>query len=687
VDLRSDADRLLQHLTADPDAQFRDGQWEAIEALVERRGRALVVQRTGWGKSAVYFIATRLLRDRGAGPTVLISPLLALMRNQILMAERAGVRARTINSGNREEWDAIESEIRANTVDLLLISPERLNNVRFREEMLGELVRTVGLLVVDEAHCISDWGHDFRPDYRRIGRILQSLPRGVPLLCTTATANDRVVADIREQLGEDLEIIRGTLDRESLALAVVDLPEQSRRLAWLATVIPEFAGSGIVYCLTVADTERVADWLRTCGIDARAYSGATEPDVRLELEDALLANSIKVLVATSALGMGFDKPDLAFVIHYQSPGSPVAYYQQVGRAGRALDDAPAILLRGREDREIQDYFIHTAFPPKQQAEEIVGLLAASDVPVSVARIEVGVNTRRSRLQSMLKVLEVDGAVDSVKGGWQRTSDPWTYPSERIEAVTAQRRVEQRAMNDYASSTECRMTFIRAQLDDHAAQPCGRCDNDTTHRWDIELDERLVVAAVAHLRAGALTIEPRRQWPTGHEELKGKIDAELQLETGRALSIANDGGWGGLVARAKDQDGRCADELVDAAAALVRAWAPDPAPAWVTCIPSTSAPGLVVDFARRLADALRLPFHASLQRVEPRLPQREMENSFQQLRNADGAFEVVPSVPSTPVLLVDDTVDSRWTLTTVGVALREAGAGPVYPFVLALALSD
>jgi ATP-dependent DNA helicase RecQ len=702
ADLRLAADLLLQRLTGDPSVHFREGQWEAISGLIERRGRVLVVQRTGWGKSAVYFVATRLLRDQGAGPTVLVSPLLALMRNQLMMAERAGVRAATINSGNRDEWEQIEAEVQAGRVDLLLISPERLNNLRFRNEVLPDLVKSVGLLVVDEAHCISDWGHDFRPDYRRIARVLQLLPRGVPLLCTTATANDRVVADIREQLGDDVEIIRGPLDRESLALSSLDVPDQAERLAWLATVVPQLPGSGIVYCLTIADTDRVASWLRSEGIDARAYSGQSEHDNRLELEQALLDNSVKVVVATSALGMGFDKPDLAFVVHYQSPGSPIAYYQQVGRAGRALDQAFGILLRGHEDRQIQDYFIRVAFPAREQAEGVIALLDARGGPVSVQQIEREVNERRSRIEGMLKVLEVDGAVERAEGGWCRTRAPWAYDGERVERVTELRRDEQRAMRDYGATTECRMLFLRAQLDDAGGAPCGRCDNCTGIRWDVALDPGLVAAARAHLGRQVLTIEPRRMWPSGFPEHKGKIAADCQLQVGRALCVAGDGGWGRAIARTRRDGQPLSDELVAAAAALVRSWAPDPSPEWLTYIPaspasplsssssslsSSSSRDLLRDFSYRLAAALGLELREVLRRTRVGRPQREMANSAQQFANALGAFEVLGPIPSTPVLLVDDTVDSRWTLTTVGTALLDAGSGPVYPFALAQSTSD
>ena len=662
-------------------AAFRPGQLEAIRAIASERRRALVVQRTGWGKSAVYFIATRMLRDQGAGPTLLVSPLLALMRNQIQMAARIGIRAETINSSNPEAWDGVHLALEADQLDLLLISPERFANEDFRRDVLPLMTKRSGLLVIDEAHCISDWGHDFRPDYRQLVRVIDLLPEGVPVLCTTATANDRVIADIAEQLGADLLTLRGPLDRESLALSVVDLPSAADRMAWLAAVIPTLPGSGIVYALTIADTQRVAGFLRSRGIDAEAYSGETAAEERPSLEEALLANELKVLVATSALGMGFDKPDLGFVIHYQSPGSPIAYYQQVGRAGRALQHAPAVLMRGREDRDIQDFFIATAFPPREQAEAIVDVVAERG-PVTVATIESAVNVKRSRLTTMLKVLEVEGAVSRQGGRWTRTSQAWSYEEDRVRRVTQERRDEQRAMDAYAAHTGCLMEFLRRQLDDPGAQACGRCANCTGDRWDVAPPSELADAARTYLRGQILAIEPRRQWPAGLQEPKGRIPAELQAAEGRALSGSGDGELGSLVAAsARAEDPWFTDELVAASARMIRgAWGPEVT--WVTCVPSFRHVDLVPSFAARLAAALELPFLEAVRKVRENEPQKATFNSAQQLRNVWRAFAVAGPVPDGPVLLVDDTVDSRWTLIVVAAALREAGSGPVVPFVLA-----
>jgi ATP-dependent DNA helicase RecQ len=676
----------LLHAIAGPDASFHPGQLEAIDAVVDERRRVLLVQRTGWGKSAVYFIATRLLRDAGAGPTILVSPLLALMRNQILMAERAGVRARTINSENRDDWEQIHEAIERDEVDLLLVSPERFNNPAFRADVLPTVAARSGLLVIDEAHCISDWGHDFRPDYRRLVRVLELLPPGVPVLCTTATANDRVIEDVQAQLGAELTTLRGPLARESLALQMLETSPQPERLAWLAQVVPSLEGSGVIYVLTIADTHRVASFLRTQGIDAHAYSGETDPERRLELEDALIANDVKALVATSALGMGFDKPDLGFVIHYQSSGSAIAYYQQVGRAGRALPHAPAVLLRGTEDRDIQDYFIRSAFPSRVKAEEALGLLEEAGGPVSENELLAAVNVGHMRLRNMLKILEVEGAIERAGSKWRRTGAAWSYDEERQVRVTEVRRAEQAAMEEYGRTGKCLMEFLLQQLDDPGAEPCGRCQVCTGSSPEVSLDPALVAKAREHLRWAELLIEPRLQWPSGMAEPKGRIPEELRLQAGRALSVLNDGGWGGLVRKGLDA-GEFSDATVTAAAELVgKRWRPDPAPTWVTCVPSSGV-SLVPGFAERLAAGLGLPFRPAVVKTRETKPQMELQNSHQQFRNVWGAFAVEGAPTGEPVLLVDDLVDSRWTLTVVAAALLDAGSGPVSPFVLAKSVSD
>ena len=675
--LAGEALGLLRRLTGDPGAEFRPNQLEAIERLVGRRERVLLVQRTGWGKSAVYFIATRMLRDRGSGPTLLVSPLLALMRNQIEAAQRMDVRAETINSANREDWNQVLEQLDRDAVDLLLISPERLANPDFRSEVLPGIGRRSGLLVVDEAHCISDWGHDFRPDYRRITRVLGLLPAGVPVLCCTATANDRVVEDVVAQLGSGLTPLRGPLPRAGLRLHVLRIPSQAERLTWLAHLLQHLDGTGIVYCLTIADTERVASWLRSVGISAVAYSGATDPDVRIATEQALLADDVKVVVATSALGMGFDKPNLAFVVHYQSPGSPIAYYQQVGRAGRALRESWGVLLGGTEDADIQDFFIRTAFPSADLAVRVVGLLERMAVPLSTWELLESFNVQFKTLESLLKNLEVDGAVERIGSRWQRTLADWSFDHRRVEEVTALRRAEQAQMFDYIGTNGCRMQLLGTYLDDAIAEPCGICDNCSGESLVARFEPATLQPAVEHIRRAGREIEPRKQLPD-----RRRIPEDQRLEPGRALSVWGDSGWGRLVRDGKQTHGRFDGQLVSAAVDLIRnRWRPEPAPTWITFVPSRRNPGLVADFAGKLAAALDLPCESVVVKNRDAEPQKTMQNSFGQYRNVHNAFAARGAVPSGPVVLVDDIVDSRWTLTAIGGMLRAAGSGPVFPFAL------
>ncbi len=674
---------LLVAGTGRPDATFREGQENAIRHVVEGRGRLLLVQKTGWGKSSVYFIATKLLREADAGPALLISPLLALMRNQITQAQRMGVRAVTINSANQEDWAEVEEAMRNNEVDIMLISPERLANERFRTEVLAGVAAQIALLVIDEAHCISDWGHDFRPHYRLIERIVRTLPPNLRLLATTATANNRVMSDLAAVLGPNLSSWRGDLNRPSLQLQTIRLPQQSERLAWLATQVAALPGNGIIYTLTVRDAKQVASWLRSRGLNVESYTGETG-ERRPELENTLLENRVKALVATTALGMGFDKPDLSFVIHYQTPGSVIAYYQQVGRAGRALDAAYGVLLSGKEETDITDYFIETAFPTRQEVQLVLEALHAAPGGLSVPELLGRVNISNSRVEKTIELLALESPAPMVKQGskWQLTparlsEEFW----ERTERLTALRREEQRQMQEYVNLTAGHMEFLIRALDGDPST----VNPPTLPALPTATDPALVQEAVAFLRRTSLPIEPRKQWPAGglpHLKLSGLIRQEYRAQQGKALCIWGDAGWGQLVRQGKYQNSRFADELVGACTELVRNWNPQPSPTWVTCIPSRRHPNLVPDFARRLAVSLGLSFHAVLEKTDERPPQKSMANSSQQARNVDGSLAIVGSAITTgPVLLIDDMVDSRWTLTIATWLLRSHGSGEVFPLAL------
>ncbi|MGV0107073.1 ATP-dependent DNA helicase RecQ [Nostoc sp. DSM 114160] len=673
-----------------PQPIFALGQWEAIEELLQQRSRLLVVQRTGWGKSLVYFLATRLLRDRGAGSTLLISPLLALMRNQIAAAQRIGVKAKTINSSNTDEWQLVGTQLLAGEVDILLISPERLANEEFREKILLPVSQRIGLFVVDEAHCISDWGHDFRPDYRRIVRILQALPQNIPVLATTATANNRVVNDLVAQLGSNLRVSRGNLTRQSLHLQNISIPSPAARIAWLAQQLPNLPGSGIIYTLTVRDAERVANWLKTQNIHAKAYHSNLDDKVRIVLEDELLNNEIKVLVATPALGMGFDKPDLGFVIHYQRPGSVVHYYQQVGRAGRAVEKAYGILLSGDEDDDITNYFINTAFPPEVHTQQILNALNAALDGFSIPQLEQQLNLSRGQIEKVLKLLSLEftAPVTKQNSNWYLTPVSFQPDTEKIEKLTHIRRQEQARMLQYMQSQECLMSFLATELDDPHPIACGKCAVCLNRPLLPEaFSIELVNKAIQYLSRSDQIIEPRKKWPPQalpNYGFSGNIKNNFQAEEGRALSLWGDAGWGELVKQGKYQDNHFDDALVQGIFDMIQRWQPQPFPTWITCVPSLNRPELVPSFAQKLADKLSLPFMPIVQKVHQTELQKKMSNSYQQAHNLDGAFAVDSwQGMSGSVFLVDDIVDSRWTFTVIAALLRRANSGVVFPVALAL----
>lgn len=680
VDL-SRAAALLEGL-AGPGARFRPGQYEALQSLVGDRNRVLVVQRTGWGKSAVYLIATHLLRETGRGPTVIVSPLISLMRNQLSMARRLDLKAETIIAANADDHPRIFDLIANDGLDLLLISPERLHNIKFRSEALPTLLSSLGLLVVDEVHCISIWGHDFRPDYRRLGSLVKTLPPGIPVLGTTATANDHVVRDVEEQLGDDLVTIRGTLERESLALQVNRLPQYADRLAWLASAIPSLPGSGIVYCLTIRDARRVAEWLKQRDIEAVSYTGSDDGDDRLRVENMLSEGRLKVVVATAALGMGYDNPRIHFVIHFQSPGSPIAYYQQVGRAGRAVERSYGVLLAGSEDLEIQDYFIKTAFPSEHHTRQVLDALSQSDSGLRLVDLQMEVNLRPTRLEALLKILEVEGAVYrevSDWNRWRRSAQRYVYPRDRIAAVTRARLAEQQVMVDYLTTKRCLMQTLRLTLDDRDAERCGRCANCRAGLIvEVEVSSDLTALAQRFIKRGYIPILPRRKWIG----IKSQVSLrDHGLGEGRALSRWGDTGWAADVARGKYVDGSFSDDLVLAMAEMVRDWDPNPAPQWLTFVPAYGGGGIVADFASRLAAELGIRLVDTARKSRRTQPQKEMQNSPQRIRNIRGAYEATQRVQGAGFLF-DDMVDSRWTLTEVGVVLRGAGASSVYPLALA-----
>lgn len=684
--LRNEALSILRQAEGNPDATFRAGQWEAIEALVAHGSRLLVVQKTGWGKSMVYFVATVLLCRQNNGLAIIISPLIALMTNQLAAARRVGLNAVTINSSNEEDWDRARIELMSGRAHLLIVSPEKLFSQDFRANILSFVIDKIRLFVVDEAHCISDWGHDFRPLYRRIASLLQSLPPGTPVLATTATANARVVADVELQLGPNLTTLRGPLVRESLWLQNISMPSPAARMAWLAHNLGSLPGSGIIYCLTVRDAKRLSAWLQTVGIRAPVYTGKMDAEERATVESALLTNQVKAIVATQALGMGFDKPDLGFVVHFQRPASVVHYYQQVGRAGRKMENAVGVLFSGDEDDEIADYFIHAAIPPSAHMHQVLDELANS--PASIPDLQSQLNLSKTAIEKVLRLAEASTPQLVVKSGtrYVRTQNPYVPNEAQVRELIALRMYEQQKMKEYMVTAGCLMQYLAGELGDVTSLLCGRCANCVGKSIvNLTVEVPLVHAALAFIQRSEIVISPRKQWQGGlTRHGRSRISESLRAEEGRALSAWADGGWGDLVKEGKQTSARFDDALVQAAADLISSrWKPNPTPTWVTVVPSLRTTTLVPDFAQRLAHLLGIQFRSCIVKIRHTEPQKLMQNSVQQEHNLDGAFQVDASqVGDGPVLLVDDIVDSGWTFTVLAAQLREAGIPAVHPFALA-----
>lgn len=695
---KCDAKAILHQALPDPEVEFRDGQWEAIDKLVNHRNKLLLVQRAGWGKSAVYFISTRLLRKQGKGPTLIISPLLSLMRDQVNAAKSFGVRAATINSSNAEEWDQISQQVTANEVDVLLVSPERMGNEDFVDNLLLPISESVGLFVVDEAHCISTWGHDFRPDYQRILNVTRNLPNNIPTLATTATANERTIADIEQQLGT-IETLRGSLALDGLALQNLYVSDQESRLAWLAGRIPSLGGSGIIYVLTQRHAEQVAEWLNCCWskIDptllAQPYHAGVE-ESRESLEYSLLHNKVKVLVATSALGMGFNKPDLGFVIHYHTPDSLTSYYQQIGRAGRLVKGAKAVLLYGgEEDRVIHEYFRANAIPDESHFALILHALEDSQGDgMTLQKLEEHTNLKRSRITKALQLLEVkrNSPIRRKGGTWFRTASPLKLDEiSRIASILAQvREVEWSAMLEYANCSDCLMRHLQSALGDLSAKDCNRCSNcSDSNVTESQVDADSRESAANFIRHQVIKVKPRLQIASGElrnsyglpRDLKGK---GLAAEEGRVLAYWGSGEWGRFIQQDKSA-GNFRQELVVGLSKLIQErWHPKPTVAWVTCVPSTNSGPLVPNLAKHLARQLNLQFVDAITKARNTDPQKEQENSYHQAKNLAGAFELRANIPSEPVFLVDDVIDSRWTITVVSALLRKQGVKAVFPVALA-----
>lgn len=661
------------------DASFREGQYEAIEATMTQK-RTLVVQRTGWGKSLVYFVCTKLMREQRRGVTMVVSPLLVLMQNQIEAAEKMGLKCDVLNSAVKDRRDDILSSLENNDLDLILVTPETL----FAEDVQKRLRNIrIGLFVIDEAHCISDWGHDFRLEYGNLRKIVQQLPANVPILATTATANDRVIADLQNQLGDKVYVSRGPLTRDSLYIQVLNKPDKIERYAWILENVPKLEGSGIIYCLTQRDCDYLAEFLKKNKISAAAYysrDGEDGEKLNHEIEEKFRTNKLKVIVATIKLGMGYDKGDIAFVIHYQMPSNIVSYYQQIGRAGRNINKAYIFLMYGKEDEEILNYFINTAFPTEQETKRLIDYIGDHD-GIKIGQIVSAMNIRKSRIDKALAFLINDGFIRKDKGTYYITPKKFVYDRDHYDTITTIRKSEMEQMKHLAQTKECYSKYIVSCLDDKTAKECGHCSNCLGKEIiPSAVSEKCIHIAEEYVNKLIIPIEPRKRWASSRVTRATKIEHINQ--TGFCISKYGDAGYGELVKQGKySKEKRFSDELVGKSAEMLMPLIQENKIRHICCVPSLRS-DLVKDFTLRLASSLKLEFVDALEKTEAK-QQKEMENSAHQCANAYTSFWVKDGVriPKN-ILLVDDVVDSKWTFTVCGYRLMEAGAEKVYPFALA-----
>lgn len=664
------------------EAKFRDGQLEAILSVVEKK-KTLVVQKTGWGKSVVYFIATKILREQGAGPTIIVSPLLALMKNQIDSAAVLGINAVTINSDNKDIWEELYATL--DSYDAIIISPERLSNEVFMS-YLAE-IPNIQLFVVDEAHSISDWGHDFRPDYQRIVRLIDNFPADVAILGTTATANNRVIVDIKKQLGNDLVVVRGDLIRENLAIQINARQNREERLAWLAQSLSVGGdlenGQGIIYCLTKRDCETVSGFLKRKGISVEAYYSGLKDELGNDLAQKHLQDfddgKIRVLVATIKLGMGYDKSDIQFVIHYQLPQNLISYYQQIGRAGRDGKKAYAILFHGNEDEDILNFFIEGA----QAKPELLSTIM--DFTVNGAKFNEmlpKINVQYGKLGDALKYLLVHEYIYKDGPVYRRNINAtFNDETERLKQgeLNVVRYRELAKLKEFLSTENCYMKFVADELDaPDKKEKCGICRNCVgTEIIATSIDDNTINEARAFLKNRHGKIIPRKMWGTG-----GRIAKDRLMEEGWILSDDYYSEIGQKVKQEKYTEEHFSDELVSLSKNYIQDKVKQNQIDTVMAVPSLRRPDLVPDFARDLAEALSQPYEIAILKTELAAEQKALLNSAQQQENIENSISIDPvKVFDRTILLVDDMVDSKWTFTVITAKLLDAGAKVVFPFAL------
>ena len=649
---------------------FHRGQHTIIEQLVQGR-RILAIQQTGWGKSLCYQMASLYYPYL----TIVFSPLKALMRDQCQRCNDVyDIPSAIVSSDFSEaENDATLRQAVEGEIKVLYIAPERLSNIVW-QNYISQM--RISMIVIDEAHCISTWGHDFRPDYRRIVRLLDAIPKSTAVLALTATANKRVEVDILQQMGVGVQVLRGSMLRSNLHLHVIHVKGDQEKLSYLAEILPYTLGTGIIYTATRPDTEIVAAFLQCQGLAAEYYHAGRDNDVRQEIEQKLMANHYKVVCSTNALGMGIDKRDIRFIIHYHIPGSPIQYYQEIGRAGRDGQVAQCVLLYDPEDLRIQEHFINQAKPASMQYATILSHLEANAGGLGQNEIMRITGFSQTATRIILKDLQDQGFIerDAKKRYFAATDRPGQIDFSGYDIIRQQKLRELSDIQRYALHQGCYMTYLTTYLGDSLGSACGACGQcQPTNFFTMQVSESVQEATQRFLEDGYL---PRI-------EKRGTTKTPAH-EAGWALSSHGTSRIGRLVRACKYENaGPFPLSLVARAVDVLRTRYPIAEINGVIGIPPTRSGTLVEDFARQVAAGVNREYLPVLVKVRETLEQKYLKNRLQKEDNVKGAFAVQSPelVAGRTILLIDDIYNSGRMLQEAGRTLIRAGARVVYPLTI------
>ena len=713
---------------------FYDEQWDAISKVMNGE-RILMIQKTGFGKSLCYqFPATQF-----NGLTITFSPLIALMRDQVKNLRSRGIEAAAINS--EEPPEVNEETLRRaarGELSLLYIAPERLGNTKW-VETITEMKSNVSMIVVDEAHCISVWGHDFRPDYRRIINLVKSLPNNVPILTTTATATKRTEEDILRQIGDTMTVIRGNLMRENFELFVSKVKSEDEKLKWLAQHIPQMEGTGIIYAGTRVNTEIYSKWLEHLGISSIDYNAGLNSEQRVERERGLMENRWKVIVSTNALGMGLDKPDIRFIIHTQIPQSTIHYYQEIGRAGRDGKKTKVVLLYNNnidesgieEDLKLPLSFIENARPKISEYIKVIN--AIKEAPLRESDIMRQTNLR----QQQVRVIKAD-LLDQ-KIARETKDNRTTYLEYRFGApevkeepfriLREHKERELESMKDYIYNNGSRMKFLCSYLGDEHIEEVENCDNTNLSPLNYSLSNIIEdqLNAFWDNFFPVLTMAPKTTMNDGEYVLLSPFWNEFELRIDKKkVGTADDPSKfihlvnseqrerfenyviakhlskpkitdiiassyysyqkvGSAIRKSKYQNGGdFPDFLIDRMHRAYNKYLNIINFDVILFVPPTESGLLVESLSKKLGGKIGLPVLNIIQKIKSTKPQKMFENRYLKSDNVKEAFGLIRPelISNKKVLLIDDVIDSGETIKEVAKLLHNHGASLIAPMVIA-----